>query len=97
MIAEISRGCVTIDDVIRKHIEIVDKGSGPVAKIIGHRVNVSHIAMYHEGEGMSPTEIAGASESSWTPLTPQRPNTSSPVTTICSSLLVTPDLAGCRS
>lgn len=47
-----------MDDVIRKHIEIVDKGSGPVAKIIGHRVNVSHIAMYHEEEGMSPKEIA---------------------------------------
>lgn len=47
-----------MDDVIRKHIEIVDRGSGPVAKIIGHRVNVSHIVMYHEGEGMSPKEIA---------------------------------------
>ena len=47
-----------MDDVIRKHIEIVDKGSGPVAKIIGHRVNVSHIAMYHEEEGWSPKEIA---------------------------------------
>ena len=47
-----------MDDVIRKHIEIVDKGSGPVAKIIGHRVNVSHIAMYHEHEGWSPKKIA---------------------------------------
>ena len=37
---------------------LVDKGSGPVAKIIGHRINVSHIAMYHENEGWSPKKIA---------------------------------------
>ncbi|MDQ3547516.1 MAG: DUF433 domain-containing protein [Chloroflexota bacterium] len=47
-----------MDDVIRKHIEIVDRGSGPEARIIGHRVNVSHIAMHHEQEGWSPMEIA---------------------------------------
>ena len=47
-----------MEDVIRKHIEIVDPGSGPVARIIGHRVNVSHIAMYHERQGWSPKEIA---------------------------------------
>lgn len=46
-----------MDDVIRKHIEIVDGPSGPKARIIGHRVNVSHIAMYHEDWGMSPKEI----------------------------------------
>jgi uncharacterized protein (DUF433 family) len=46
-----------MDDVIRKHIEIVDGYGGPVAKIVGHRVNVSHIAMYHEEEGWSPEEI----------------------------------------
>ena len=47
-----------MDDVIRKHIEIVEGASGPKARIIGHRVNVSHIAMYHEEWGMSPKEIA---------------------------------------
>jgi len=47
-----------MDDVIRKHIEIVEGPSGPKARIIGHRVNVSHIAMYHEDWGMSPKEIA---------------------------------------
>ena len=47
-----------MDDVIRKHIEIVETSSGPEARIIGHRVNVSHIVMYHEGDGMSPKEIA---------------------------------------
>ena len=46
-----------MDNVIRKHIEIVGKGSGPVAKIIGHRVNVSHIAMYHKDEGWTPKVI----------------------------------------
>jgi uncharacterized protein (DUF433 family) len=47
-----------MDDVIRKHIEIVQGPSGPKARIIGHRVNVSHIVMYHEDWGMSPKEIA---------------------------------------
>ena len=47
-----------MDDVIRKHIEIVEGASGPKARIIGHRVNVSHIAMYHEEWGMSAQEIA---------------------------------------
>lgn len=36
----------------------MDKGSGPVAKVIGHRINVSHIAVYHVEEGWSPKEIA---------------------------------------
>jgi uncharacterized protein (DUF433 family) len=47
-----------MDDVIRKHIEIVEGASGPKARIIGHRVNVAHIVMYHEQWGMSPKEIA---------------------------------------
>lgn len=47
-----------MEDVIRKHIEIVEGASGPKARIIGHRVNVSHIAMYYEEWGMSPQEIA---------------------------------------
>lgn len=46
-----------MDDVIRKHIEIVDGYGGPQTRIAGHRINVSHIVMYYEEQGMSPQEI----------------------------------------
>lgn len=46
-----------MDDVIRKHIEIVDGHGGPQTRIAGHRINVSHIVMYYEEQGMSPQEI----------------------------------------
>lgn len=44
-------------DVIRQHIEIVEGAGGPKARIVGHRIRVRDIAIWHEKLGMSPDEI----------------------------------------
>ena len=46
-------------DVIRDHIEIVEGGDGPMARIAGHRIWVIDIAIMHEKLGLSPDEIVG--------------------------------------
>ncbi len=46
-----------MDDVIRKHIEIVEGASGPKARIAGSRIRVVDIVEWHERQGMSPFEI----------------------------------------
>lgn len=44
-------------NVIQEHIEIVQEASGPKARIVGHRISVEDIAVWHEKLGMSPDEI----------------------------------------
>ena len=46
-----------MDDVIRKHIEIVEGPSGPKARIVGSRIRVVDIVEWHERQRMSPFEI----------------------------------------
>ncbi|HUG14348.1 MAG TPA: DUF433 domain-containing protein [Thermomicrobiales bacterium] len=42
---------------MRQHIEIVEGAGGPKARIVGHRIRVQDIAIWHEKLGMSPDEI----------------------------------------
>jgi len=46
-----------MDDVIRKHIEIVEGAGGPKARIAGSRIRVVDIVEWHEHQRMSPFEI----------------------------------------
>jgi uncharacterized protein (DUF433 family) len=46
-----------MDDVIRKHIEIVEGAGGPKARIVGSRIRVVDIVEWHERQRMSPFEI----------------------------------------
>ena len=46
-----------MDDVIRKHIEIVEGARGPKARIAGHRIRVVDIVVWHEKLGISPDRI----------------------------------------
>ncbi|HEX5164626.1 MAG TPA: DUF433 domain-containing protein [Thermomicrobiales bacterium] len=46
-----------MDNVIEKHIEIIEGYGGPQTRIVGHRINVSHIVMYYKEHGLSPAEI----------------------------------------
>ncbi len=44
-------------NVIQEHIEIVPGAGGPKARIVGHRIRVQDIVIWHEKLGMSPDEI----------------------------------------
>lgn len=44
-------------NVIREHIEIVSGAGGPKARIVGHRIRVQDVVIWHEKLGMSPDEI----------------------------------------
>jgi uncharacterized protein (DUF433 family) len=44
-------------DVVSQHIEVVDGAGGPKARIVGHRILVQDIAIWHEKLGMTPDEI----------------------------------------
>lgn len=44
-------------DVLKQHIEIVEGAGGPKARIVGHRIRVQDIAIWHEKLGLSPDEI----------------------------------------
>ncbi len=46
-----------MEDVIRKHIEIVEGARGPKARIVGSRIRVVDIVEWHERQRMSPFEI----------------------------------------
>jgi uncharacterized protein (DUF433 family) len=48
---------VTIVDVSREHIEIVEGASGPKARIAGHNIRVADIVQWYEQQGMSAAEI----------------------------------------
>jgi uncharacterized protein (DUF433 family) len=48
---------MTMVDVIREHIEIVDGAGGPKARIAGHRIRVQDIAVLHEKFGLTADEI----------------------------------------
>ncbi|HEX5506452.1 MAG TPA: DUF433 domain-containing protein [Thermomicrobiales bacterium] len=43
--------------VSQEHIEIVSGAGGPKARIVGHRIRVQDVAIWHEKLGMSPDEI----------------------------------------
>ena len=43
---------------IQEHIEIVDGYGGPKAVIVGHRIRVEDVVVWHEQMRMSPYEIA---------------------------------------
>lgn len=43
--------------VSREHIELVDGVNGPKARIVGHRIRVQDVAIWHERLGMSVEEI----------------------------------------
>src|SRR5438876_1747473 len=43
--------------ISQEHIEIVEGAGGPKARIIGSRIRVEDIAVWHEKLGMSPDEI----------------------------------------
>lgn len=43
--------------VIQEHIEIVEGAGGPKARIIGHRIRVQDIAIWHVRQGTSIEEI----------------------------------------
>lgn len=44
-------------EVIREHIEVVPGASGLKARIVGRRIRVQDIVVWHEKLGMSPDEI----------------------------------------
>lgn len=44
-------------DVSTEHIEIVQGAGGPKARILGHRIRVLDVVIWHEKLGMSPGEI----------------------------------------
>lgn len=44
-------------NLIKEHIEIVDAAGGPKARIVGHRIRVQDVVIWHEKLGMSPDEI----------------------------------------
>jgi uncharacterized protein (DUF433 family) len=44
-------------DAIRQHIKAIQGASGPTARIVGHRVRVLDVAVWHERWGMTPDEI----------------------------------------
>jgi len=44
-------------DVIRKHVRMMDGAGGPTARIVGSRIRVMDIAIWHEKLGMTPAEI----------------------------------------
>ncbi len=44
-------------DVIQEHIEIVSGAKGPKPRIVGSRIRVQDIAIWHEKLGMSPDDI----------------------------------------
>lgn len=44
-------------DVIRQHIEIVEGAGGPKARIVGSRIRVQDVVIWHEKLGMSIDEI----------------------------------------
>lgn len=44
-------------NVIQEHIEIVPGTGGPKPRIVGHRVRVQDVVIWHEKLGMSPDEI----------------------------------------
>lgn len=46
-----------MDDVTRKHIEIVEGAGGPKARIVDSRIRVVDIVEWHERQRMSPFEI----------------------------------------
>lgn len=44
-------------DVIREHIQIVEGPQCLKARIVGHRIRVQDVVIWHEKLGMSPEEI----------------------------------------
>lgn len=44
-------------DVIREHVEIVDGAGGPKPRIVGHRIRVQDVVIWHAKLGMSADEI----------------------------------------
>ncbi|TAK36453.1 MAG: DUF433 domain-containing protein [Chloroflexota bacterium] len=44
-------------EVIHEHIEIVPGAGGPKPRILGHRIRVQDVAVWHEKLGMTPDEI----------------------------------------
>ncbi|MEA2641949.1 MAG: hypothetical protein QOF51_3343 [Chloroflexota bacterium] len=44
-------------EVSREHIEIVEGAGGPKARILGHRIRVQDVAVWHEKLGMTADEI----------------------------------------
>jgi uncharacterized protein (DUF433 family) len=44
-------------DVIQDHIEIVEGAGGPKPRVAGTRIRVVDIAIWHEKQGMSATQI----------------------------------------
>ncbi|MBI2865493.1 MAG: DUF433 domain-containing protein [Chloroflexi bacterium] len=44
-------------DVIQDHVEIVAGARGPKPRIVGSRIRVQDIAVWHEKLGMSPDDI----------------------------------------
>lgn len=44
-------------DVVREHIEVVQGANGSTARIVGHRIRVQDVAIWHEKLGMAPNEI----------------------------------------
>jgi uncharacterized protein (DUF433 family) len=48
---------VPIVDVSREHIEIVQGARGPKARILGSRIRVVDVVIWHEKLGMSAAEI----------------------------------------
>lgn len=42
---------------VRDHIEVVPGEMGPKPRIIGHRIRVQDVVIWHEKLGMSPDEI----------------------------------------
>ncbi len=43
--------------VIHEHVEIVQGPSGPKPRIVGHRIGVQDVVIWHEKLGMSPRQI----------------------------------------
>lgn len=46
-------------DVIRQHIEIVQGVGGAKPRIMGHRIRVQDVVIWHEKLGLAPDEIVG--------------------------------------
>jgi uncharacterized protein (DUF433 family) len=46
-----------VADVVRNHIEVVEGPNGPKARIVGSRIRVQDVVIWHEKLGMSPDEI----------------------------------------
>jgi uncharacterized protein (DUF433 family) len=44
-------------NVMQEHIEIVEGALGPKARIVGRRIRVLDVAVWHEKVGLSPDEI----------------------------------------